>query len=391
MPPPPPLRLPARLLHAPGKATSAQHVAARHIDHTFERLAEAHLPLVAASPLIDALRASPEPLALPGLARRLPLRLHRRGALHFLRLFPRVFHLRAPLPLSLSLTPAATALLAVAASPAAAVRTLHRLLAMSESRSLPLRAVFRVWRELALPDDFEESVVAGHPDLFRLVPNPAEHNTHILHLVADPSIEEFTPAVEMTRPDRYHFKLQFPPGFKLTKEYRKKVKEWQQLPYVGPYEVESQRAGGSKRVSKLARRKMEKRAVGIAHEFLSLTVEKMVEVEKFSQFRKWFGIDVNVRDVFLDHPGIFYLSAKGKRHTVFLREAYDRGRVVEPNDVSEARRELVELMLLRRRGLGNANSNANVASIDTAESRESSDGFSEHEECLLEISDTHEQ
>ena len=28
---------------------------------------------------------------------------------------------------------------------------------------------------------------------------------------------------------------------------------------------------------------MEKRAVGIAHEFLSLTMEKMVEVEKFSQ------------------------------------------------------------------------------------------------------------
>jgi hypothetical protein len=356
---PPPLRLSARLLHARGKTTAAQHVAARHLDHTLERLAAAHLPLVAASPLTDALRASPEPLALPGLARRLPLRLHRRGALHFLRLFPRVFHLRAPLPLSLSLTPAAATLLAVAASPAAAARTLHRLLAMSASRSLPLRAVFRVWRELALPDDLEESVVAGHPDLFRLVPNPSEPNTHILHLVGDPASEEFTPAVEKTRPDRYAFKLQFPPGFSLTKEYRKKVKEWQLLPYIGPYEVVSQRSVGGKRVSKLARRKMEKRAVGSAHEFLSLTVEKMVEVEKFSQFMKLFGIEVNVRDVFLDHPGIFYLSVKGKRHTVFLREAYDRGRLVEPNDVSEARSKLVELMLLRRRWFGNANSNAN--------------------------------
>jgi hypothetical protein len=268
-----------------------------------------------------------------------------------------VFHLRAPLPLSL--TPAAAALLAVAASPAAAARTLHRLLAMSASRSLPLRAVFRVWRELALPDDLEESVVAGHPDLFRLVPNPSEPNTHILHLVGDPASEEFTPAVEKTRPDRYAFKLQFPPGFSLTKEYRKKVKEWQLLPYIGPYEVVSQRSVGGKRVSKLARRKMEKRAVGSAHEFLSLTVEKMVEVEKFSQFMKLFGIEVNVRDVFLDHPGIFYLSVKGKRHTVFLREAYDRGRLVEPNDVSEARSKLVELMLLRRRWFGNANSNAN--------------------------------
>jgi hypothetical protein len=55
------------------------------------------------------------------------------------------------------------------------------------------------------------------------------------------------------------------------------------------------------------------RTVGIAHGFLSLTVEKMVEVEKFSQFRKCFKIEANVPDVFLDHhPDIFYLSAKGQ-------------------------------------------------------------------------------
>jgi hypothetical protein len=110
----------------------------------------------------------------------------------------------------------------------------------------------------------------------------------------------------------------------------------------------------------------------------------MVEVEKFSQFRKWFGIEVNVRDVFLDHPGIFYLSAKGKRHMVFLREMYDRGKLVESNDVSEARTKVVELMLLRRRGLGNANSSANMASGATADARESGDDFVEHEDCLLD-------
>jgi hypothetical protein len=83
-------------------------------------------------------------------------------------------------------------------------------------------------------------------------------------------------------------------------------------------------------------------------------VEKMVEVEKFTQFKKCFGIEVNLWDMFLDdhHPDIFYLSAKRKQHTVFLRKAYDRGRLVEPNDVSEARSKLVELMLLRRCGLG---------------------------------------
>ncbi|BAS91040.1 Os04g0618900 [Oryza sativa Japonica Group] len=114
-------RRPQRLLLAWGKTTAAQHVVVWHLDHTFEKLASAHLPLVAAAPLVDALRASPaKPLALFDLARRLPLRLHRRGALYFLHLSPRMFGLRAPLPLSLSLTAPATELLAVAASPTAA-------------------------------------------------------------------------------------------------------------------------------------------------------------------------------------------------------------------------------------------------------------------------------
>ena len=96
---------------------------------------------------------------------------------------------------------------------------------------------------------------------------------------------------------------------------------------------------------------MEKRAVGIVHEFMSLTVEKMVEVEKISHFRKWFGIDFNIRDLFLDHPGIFYISTKGKRHTVFLREAYERGQLIDPNPVYEARMRLLDLVKFGRRGL----------------------------------------
>ncbi|KAA8546891.1 hypothetical protein F0562_003320 [Nyssa sinensis] len=114
---------------------------------------------------------------------------------------------------------------------------------------------------------------------------------------------------------------------------------------------------------------LEKRAVGIVHEFLSLTVEKMVEVEKISQFRKWFDIDLNIRDLFLDHPGMFYLSTKGKRHTVFLREAYERGCLIDPNPVYDARRKLLDLVVLGRRGLFTNDSKLR----DTGSSKE--DGF----------------
>ncbi|GLU17978.1 hypothetical protein SLE2022_343030 [Rubroshorea leprosula] len=77
----------------------------------------------------------------------------------------------------------------------------------------------------------------------------------------------------------------------------------------------------------------EERAVGIIHEFLSLTVEKMVEVDKLAYFRKDFAIEVNVHELLLKHAGIFYISTKGSTQTVFLREAYSKGFLVETNPV----------------------------------------------------------
>lgn len=233
---------------------------------------------------------------------------------------------------------------------------------MSLTKKLPLRAIFKVWRELGLPDDFEESVISRNPEIFALE-DGNEINTHFLVLNDSEEFKDcLVPAVENWRimeccredcsVDRtelkYTFKHGFPPGMRLGKNLKAKVKEWQRLPYIGPYE--EMRAAEMGR-SKNGVMRMEKRAVGIAHEFLSLTVEKMVEVEKFSQFRKWFGIELNVRDLFLDHPGMFYLSTKGKVHNVFLREAYERGCLIEPNPVYEVRRKLLDLVALGRRGL----------------------------------------
>ncbi|GMP62845.1 hypothetical protein CsSME_00024793 [Camellia sinensis var. sinensis] len=115
---------------------------------------------------------------------------------------------------------------------------------------------------------------------------------------------------------------------------------------------------GGKKKSKSGKMGLEKRAVGIVHEFLSLMVEKMVEAERISHFRRWFGIDLNVRDLFLVHPGMFYLSTKGKK--VFLREAYERGCLIELNPVYNARK-LLDLVLMGRRGLLTNNSKLSEA------------------------------
>ncbi|KAL5983044.1 hypothetical protein ACLOJK_017124 [Asimina triloba] len=373
------------------KTTSAQYVASRARDPTFEKLMREYKSLLKVFSIQDLILASPSlSIPLPFLS-RLSQTLHlNRGAPSFIRKYPHIFALSYDPSSSqpfCKLTPQALQIshhesAAAAAEKSAAVDRLARLLSISQSRSLPLRAVFKVWRELGLPDDFEDSVIRSNSHIFSLA-DANEPKTHILKL-ADGYGPDYSPAVENWRSNqlekedsrldesdiRFSFRQGFPPGMKLSKDFRARVKEWQRLPYVGPYE----RLGAGSRQSRAGKKGLEKRAVGIVHEFLSLTVEKMVEVEKISHFRKSFGIDLNIRDLFLDHPGIFYLSTRGKRHTIFLREAYEGGRLIEPNPIYEARRKLLELVVLRRRGLAMGGSQSRrVGAIDSDDESQEED------------------
>ncbi|KAK1273871.1 hypothetical protein QJS04_geneDACA019194 [Acorus gramineus] len=342
------------------KTTTAQDVAARAMDPTFERLMDGYKNLLKVVSVRDLILSSPDkslPLEhLDNLSQKLHLN---KGSLHFIRKYPHIFSFSKPL---LNLTDAAIEIhrresAAIEATAPAVIDRLVRLLSMATAtaHSVPLRAVIRIRRELGLPDDFERTIISRNPDFFTLRDNPRERNTHILILNPNPSCFNFTPAVETWREMEFAFKNGYPPGMRVNRGFRAKVKAWQRLPYPGPYE-----AG---RRSRAGIGWMEKRAVGIVHEFLNLTVEKMVEVEKVSHFRECFGIQMNMRDLFLDHPGIFYLSTKGNVHTVFLREAYEKGCLIEPNPVYEARRELLRLVIMGQRGFPNGNAESSCEGV----------------------------
>lgn len=361
--------------------SSAAYVASRPRDATFEKFMDNYknvVKVVSIQDLILACPKKPQSVSIEFL-NRLSQKFHlNRGASSFLRRYPHIFHIFYNISKSQPYCGLTDAALHITREEANAINAtlpdvidrLVRILSMSTSRSVPFRAVFKVWREIGLPDDFEDSVIAKNPQLFKLT-DAQEPNTHTLHLVEGAVCHKnLSSAVDNWRiteccsedskinhtDNQYGFKHMFPPGMRLTKDYKAKVKEWQNLPYPGPYEEI-----GVKKISKAAHKALEKRSVGIVHEFLNLTVEKMVEVEKISHFRNSFGIELNMRDLFLDHPGIFYLSTKGKRHTVFLREAYERGRLVHSNPVYEVRRKLLDLVLLERRGLLSKNFNSSDA------------------------------
>ncbi|XP_031274670.1 protein ROOT PRIMORDIUM DEFECTIVE 1-like [Pistacia vera] len=367
------LKHPTTVSFVRSKTTSAQYVSSRFRDPTFEKLMDKYKNFLKVISIQDLILANPTnkndpPSVSLDFLNRLSQKLQlNRGATAFLRKYPHIFRIFYDPTRSqpfVKLTDVAFEISrqeaeAINASLPLVVEKLVRLLSMSTSKSLPLRAVFKVWRELGLPDDFEDSVIARNSKNFKLC-DGNEPNTHVLKLFDEMRGRDFTAAVdnwrvmECCREDcevngmdlHYSFKQGFPSGMRLSKDFKAKVKEWQRLPYVGPYEVMAEN-----KKTKSGIKRSEKQAVAIVHEFLSLTVEKMVEVEKISHFRKWLGIDFNIRDLFLDHAGIFYLSTKGKKHTVFLREAYERGQLIETNVVYDCRRKLLDLVVLGRHGL----------------------------------------
>lgn len=350
-----------------GKTTSTQYVEQRARDPTFEKYMEKHKKLIKVVKVQTILLGRRDKTLSLHYLSRLQYRLRLRvGAATFLRKYPHIFHVyKRPARGGTWFRPTHTAIDLVNAEDKAikdseplVIERLKKLLMISPTGALPLKAFLKAYRELGLPDDFEDSILKKNPQFFRWTKDPDGDNDMVELVSREPglavaAVDKWRNAeyprekLESEREVRFGFKLQFPPGFKIKRGFREKMKTWQKLPYWSPYEDVStfkpRSIGGFKR--------LEKRAVGILHEFLSLTVEKMVEVEQISHFRKPFNIKLNVRDLFLDHPGIFYLSTKGKVHTVFLREAYHRGNLIEPNPVYVIRRKLLDLVVLGRHGM----------------------------------------
>ncbi|GAB2218855.1 hypothetical protein Droror1_Dr00002087 [Drosera rotundifolia] len=243
------------------------------------------------------------------------------------------------------------------------VARVKKLLMMSRTGTLHMHALGLAKRELGLPDDFRDSLLRKCTSDFRVV------DTEIVGLVdrdeslAVAKVEEWREREYAEKwlselETKYAFPVNFPTGFKIEKGFRETLKKWQRMPYIKPYEKE---ASGAIQL-------FEKRVVGILHEFLSLTIEKMIEVDKLVHFRKDLGMVVNFRELLLKHPGIFYISTKGPNQTVFLREAYSKGCLVEPNPIYTVRKKMQDLLLL-----GCRNRRELESCVATDEGRELSD------------------
>ncbi|RHN74537.1 putative plant organelle RNA recognition domain-containing protein [Medicago truncatula] len=232
------------------------------------------------------------------------------------------------------------------------------MIMMSNGLRLRLEHVRIARSALGLRDDFEYLVVLRYPEFFRLVDAKETRNKYIELVEFDPklatcAIEDARERVYRERGSeaediRFSFLIDFLPGFKISKYFRIAMWKWQSLPYWSPYED----VWGYDLRSPEAQKRMEKRAVATIHELLSLTVEKKITLERIAHFQMAMNLPKKLKEFLLQHQGIFYVSTRGnhgKLHTVFLREAYRKGELVEPNDLYLARRKLAEVVLLSPR------------------------------------------
>ncbi|KAJ1264554.1 hypothetical protein BS78_08G009900 [Paspalum vaginatum] len=236
------------------------------------------------------------------------------------------------------------------------VQRLKKLLMLSTNGGLNMHALWLVRRELGLPDDYRSSILPNHqhefslesPDTLSLV---SRDDTLAVAKVEEWRKREYTEKWLAESETKYAFPINFPTGFKIEKGFRGKLKNWQRLPYTKPYERNVLHPIHNAE-------RLEKRIVAILHELLSLTVEKMVPLERLSHFRRVYAMEVNLRELLLKYPGIFYISTKGSTQTVILRESYSKGCLIDPNPVYIVRRKMLGLILSGCRNVGDCESDS---------------------------------
>ncbi|KAL9237286.1 hypothetical protein vseg_011855 [Gypsophila vaccaria] len=350
------------------KSTTIPKKQQRIRDHSFDNYMEVEKKLRKVLKFEDLILTQPHQciqiLRLDFLSHRLGFKKHEAGT--FALKFPYIFEIyEHPVQRILYLRLTRKALLqieqekfAVDAQIRDAVIRLRKLLMLSNTGRLYLEHIRIARREFGFPDDFEYSVVLKHPQYFRLFDGEDGFSKYVELVEKDPTLAVC--AVERVREAEYRrsgkdeedvrfsFSVSFPPGFRTGKYYKIAMWKWQRLPYWSPYEDIS----GYDMRSQEAQNRWEKRAVAMIHEILSLTIEKKISLERIAHFRLTMDLPKKLKDFLLQHQGIFYISTRGnlgKLHTIFLREAYRKGELVEPNDVYLARRKLAELILMSPR------------------------------------------
>ncbi|PON51327.1 Plant organelle RNA recognition domain containing protein [Parasponia andersonii] len=234
---------------------------------------------------------------------------------------------------------------------------LRKLLMMSADKRILLEKIAHLKTDFGLPTEFRDTICHRYPQYFRVVATergPALELTHWdpeLAVSAAELAEEENREKELAdkdliidRPPKFNI-VKLPKGLKLSKGEMRKIALFRDMPFISPYSDFSGLRPGTM--------EKEKHACAVVHEILSLTVEKRTLVDHLTHFREEFRFSQQLRGMLIRHPDMFYVSLKGDRDSVFLREAYRDSHLIDKDRlliIKEKLRSLVSVPRFPRRG-----------------------------------------
>ncbi|KAJ6361767.1 hypothetical protein OIU78_002229 [Salix suchowensis] len=137
------------------------------------------------------------------------------------------------------------------------------------------------------------------------------------------------------------FPLRFPSNYKKVYRHREKIDHFKKRSYLSPYADAKGLTAGSL--------EFDKRAVAIMHELLSFTLEKRLVTDHLTHFRREFVMPQKLMRLLLKHMGIFYVSERGKRFSVFLTEAYEGQELIDKCPLVVWKEKLLSLVGYREK------------------------------------------
>ncbi|RAL50673.1 hypothetical protein DM860_015820 [Cuscuta australis] len=230
---------------------------------------------------------------------------------------------------------------------------LRKLLMMSLDKRILLEKIAHLRTDLGLPLEFRDTICLRYPQYFKVLATergPALELTHwdpqLAVSVAERDEEENKKReweerdLIIDREPRFN-RVKLPKGLNLSKSEMRRMCQFRDMPYISPYSDFSMLRRGS--------REKEKHACGVVHEILSLTVEKRTLVDHLTHFRDEFRFSQQLRGMLIRHPNMFYVSLKGSRDSVFLREAYHNSELIEKDRLLLIKEKMRSLVSVERR------------------------------------------
>ncbi|KAL5727074.1 pseudoprotein wtf element Wtf1 [Ranunculus cassubicifolius] len=260
------------------------------------------------------------------------------------------------------------------------VMKLRKLLMMSWGKMIRLDKIAHLMSDLGLPPDFRDTICQRYPQYFRVIVTengPALELTHwdpeLAVSAAEISEEENQARVTaernliIDRPPKFN-RVKLPKGLNLSKGEMRRIMKFREIPYISPYSDFSDLKAGTP--------KKEKHACAVVHEILSLTIEKKTLVDHLTHFREEFKFSQQLRGMLIRHPEMFYVSLKGERDSVFLREAYRDSQLIDKDRMLILKEQFRALVAVPRPRGGRPPPRSEMAADDdeAAGSEERSEG-----------------